>query len=116
MTSFSATVQRLNPPAQTSLDDLLTAIEEAADDQWWEMALSTLRRVCESQNELTTDDLWEHIDASGESTHERRAMGPLMKAGEARGWCVPTDRVRNSSRPICHTRPLRIWQSLLRPL
>jgi hypothetical protein len=71
----------------------------------------------------------------GATTHEPRAIGPLMRAqmlaklkaigaefsttlvGEvfaALGYCVPTANWIKSAQRQCHRRPMMIWQSLLK--
>lgn len=114
--SYSQTVQRLNPPAQTSLDDLLQAVREAGDERWYQTAMEIVRHLCESQDRFTTDQVWEHLEGKDVSTPEPRLMGAVMIDAAKSGWIRSTGQYLKSIRKECNRRPVTLWQSLLRPL
>jgi hypothetical protein len=61
------------------------------------------------QAEITSDDLWEHME---HPPRESRAVGHALKAAKAAGLIENTDRHQRSRRPMNHTRPVLIWHSL----
>lgn len=61
------------------------------------------------QGTFTTDDVWALIDPR-HTTHERRALGAVMKQLQRSGDIVPTDLYVPSARPECHRRPVRVWR------
>lgn len=89
-------------------DIAVQRVGEAHAD-WVQAAVRTLYGVCKNHREFTTDDLWQRIS----SPVERRAMGAVITAARKKGWIETTDRFRESTRPVCHRNPKRIWRSLL---
>ena len=63
------------------------------------------------RDEFTTDDVWDILDGYAMSTHERRAMGPVMKKAQKLGLVVPTGQFILSHRPVCNKRPVMVWKS-----
>ena len=106
--SFSETIQRLNTP-QMDLYEALDQVEQNCNDEWFDNALKIVRELCETGEELTTDDVWLRI----KSIREPRAMGAVMTKAAKYGWIESTDRVVKSKRPACHRRPIAIWRSCL---
>lgn len=58
---------------------------------------------------FTTDDVWRELDVRHQ-THERRALGAVMKQLQREGEIAPTQMFVPSNRPECHRRPIRVWQ------
>lgn len=58
---------------------------------------------------FTTDDVWAGINPA-HVTHERRALGAVMRQLQRSGDIVPTDQYVPSLRPECHRRPVRVWR------
>jgi hypothetical protein len=71
-------------------------------------ALLAAYNVCVQQPNFTADDVWRVL---GRGTSENRALGPVLKAAQRQGWCVPTHRTRQTERVTNHRRPLTIWLS-----
>src|SRR5262252_7894478 len=46
-------------------------------------------------------------------THEKRAIGPLMRELCNLGYCVTTNSWIKSIQAQCHRRPMMLWQSLI---
>jgi hypothetical protein len=87
--------------------------ERAADPEWWAAACAAVVSVARSMRSLTTDDVLEAIDPSV-STHEMRALGPVMTAAARDGVIVKSRQMpRMCSRPTNHQRPLQVWSSLI---
>lgn len=100
-------------------DEALERVERGAPYWWKEAAMNAVRDVAQvrSGGEFTTDAVWLKLcwsigKAAAESV-EPRAMGAVMRAAQGEGICEPTDRTRKSVRPACHSRPIRVWRSLL---
>lgn len=92
-----------------SLHDALERVEANASEEWKRRARLAIRQAAFSGRAFTTDDVW---DAIGEdvTTHDGRALGPLMREAVADGLIVPTGAYRTSRRGRCHQRPVREWR------
>jgi len=85
-----------------------------ADAEWKGHALRALRLVVMENDEFTTDLVWAYLDSwEIDPPREERAMGGVMTSGQSRGWCVTTPRTQPSIRPVCHSREMRVWRSLV---
>jgi transcriptional accessory protein Tex/SPT6 len=113
--------------AQPTIFDALAAIEARdaaiiqvdfnADPQWKKAADMAIRAIAMDRPEMTTDDVWRWLhEVAIEAPHEPRALGAAMKRAAREGIIVATDRVKQSARPECHARPVRVWKSLLSDL
>lgn len=103
------------PAAQEAKAEAIQRVADNADAGWVESALLAVETLSNTQNTFTTDDVWRVLLARNiELPHEPRAMGAVMNLAVKRSWCAPTDRYVQSIRVACHSRPLRVWRSLLR--
>lgn len=86
----------------------------AANPLWWQFMMEVARETARAKPFFFTDDL-ERIrqERQGPTTHENRAIGPLMIAAKNAGYCVPTDRWAESSQRVNHGRFMRVWYSLI---
>lgn len=100
--------------AMQARDEAIQRADDHADPEWRGETLHLIRCLAVTQDYMTTDDVWETL-GDAQSTHERRALGAVMQQAARNGWIKPTDRTRPSARPACHARPVRVWQSLIRP-
>lgn len=100
------------PQARAARDEALDRVEEHASPAFLAAAEIALYLVASHQPTLTTDDVWRQMEGRS-NPHERRAMGPVMMRGKANGWIEPTSQVENSEMVDCHSRPKRIWRSLV---
>ena len=95
-------------------DASMQQAEDAANPEWQAYVSELIVEVARNCAEFTTDEVeWLRLQRGGPSTHEPRAMGPLMIAAAKRGVCTKTDRTQASSRVCNHRRPLRVWRSLI---
>lgn len=86
----------------------LELVESNTVDHWAEAALAAIFSVCQAKADFISDDVW----ATGlESTHNDRALGPVMMRAKKLGYCEKTDRVRPSLRSHLSGKP--VWRSLL---
>src|SRR5215831_7567547 len=86
-----------------------------ADPHWWQCMLESAKEVAERKPIFNTDDVVRlcrerHPNAT---THEGRAIGPLMRAACRLGYCVQTQDWVESTQAQCHRRPMRVWYSLI---
>lgn len=94
--------------AEAERDSAIAAVYSAADERWRAHALDTIRLLADQFREFTTDEVWEALVLR---PREPRALGAMMREAAAQRMIVATDRYRNSARPACHARPVRIWRS-----
>ena len=91
----------------------LDKVAANADPSWLGEAVKAVRIVAERQTVFTTDDVWAAMETSQSKTHERRAMGAVMKAAQRAGIARGTGTWIASTRPVNHARPVHVWASLL---
>lgn len=95
--------------ATAAKNHAIAEVWDHAADEWKETAKAALKAVCLACDEFTTDEL----DELRKTAKEPRALGGLMKEGERRGWCIPTDKYQSSKSARNHRRAIRVWRSLL---
>jgi hypothetical protein len=104
------------PPTGDDLrDQALQRVEAACDPDWDRAAEEAVRAVARRQPTLTTDDVWALLEASDARTHERRALGAVLRRLAEKGVIAPVDRFVKSQRPVCHGRKIQVWRSLVCP-
>ena len=86
-----------------------------ANPHWWQCMMECARVVAEGKPYLFTDDVVRlcqerHPNAT---THEGRAIGPLMRECCKLGYFEPTPDWVESTQKQNHRRPCRVWYSLL---
>lgn len=88
--------------------DLLTpaleAVEEHAAPDWKDAAWQVLLRLCRTGQQWTTDEFWlvmrdQHPTVT---THEPRALGPLLRNLVRQGYARKTREGVESTRPEAH--------------
>jgi hypothetical protein len=98
--------------AMRARDDAIARAERHAVDEWKTATFGVIRQLAESCQSFTTDDVWLALQKMPEvATHEPRALGSMMRQAANLGWIEPTDRYKNSARPECHARPVKVWRS-----
>lgn len=88
------------------------AIEEgydAANAEWRAMALEQVYRVALRKEEFTANDVRDLVENSPLKTHDKRAMGGVMKTAQKMGWIHPSGRSIPSK--VGHLVPILIWES-----
>ena len=91
-------------------EDAIKRVEMNADWAWKSLMRLALIQTAHECDLFTCDDVWKRM--SGDvTTHEKRAMGAIMRWGQKYGYCVPTENFRMSEQPQCHRRPMRVWRS-----
>ena len=89
--------------------------KRSADPHWWQCMMEAAKAVAERKPFLFTDDIvafcQEHHPNA--STHEYRAIGPLMTTAAKLGYFQRTQDWVESTQKQCHRRPMRVWYSLI---
>jgi hypothetical protein len=101
--------------AERRRDEAIARGSANADADWSKHARQAAIAVASRMAELTTDDVWAVLDGWGYRTHDRRAMGSVMRAVASEGIVTSTSTYRKSSRPESHARPVLVWRSVIGP-
>lgn len=99
--------------AVAARDEAIDRVERNADSHWKVAATNCVMTLARTNAEFTTDDVWSLLVGWPESTHEPRAMGPVMRKVANAGIIEATDQYRQSERKECHARPVKVWRSLI---
>lgn len=95
-----------------SADRAVAAAGQAANAEWVERARGAVTILASQRETFTTDDVWERVDGKA-ATHERRAMGAVMRWAEREGLIRKAGGYVPSRRPECNGRPVAVWLSVL---
>lgn len=99
--------------AERLRDEAIARGYNASPERWRGVLDQAIRTVAQKNEQFTTDDVWEYLHENEIAVpSETRSIGGAMKRAAAEGIIRPTDRFVNSERPICHSRPNRVWMSL----
>lgn len=92
-------------------------VDDNADPDWKEAMFAIVVEVAKRKIWFTTDDVFALAEERGiPTTHDRRAMGPVMMRVAKHRIAKKSRRpFRNSKRPDLHCTPLQVWASLLVP-
>ena len=100
--------------AARAKDYSMTQVKQHADHDWKVEAARIVRYLASTREEFTTDAVWYLLEQFTDvSTHEPRAMGPIMLAAAKNGQIRATDRTTKSVRVVNHMRPIQVWRSLI---
>jgi hypothetical protein len=95
--------------------DGMDRAERHADPHWKRCMLESAKAVAERKPFFDSEDVvrWCQQHHPNATTHEQRAIGPLMRSAAALGYCVVTDHWNKSTLPQNHRRPMMAWYSLI---
>lgn len=100
--------------ASSAKEYAMRQVKEHADQDWKTEAARIVRYLAETREEFTTDAVWFLLDGFTDvSTHEPRAMGPIMSNAARHHLIRATDRTTKSVRVVNHMRPIQVWRSLI---
>ncbi len=88
----------------------IAQVESNAEPERRTLLLWTVREVSQRVPTLTSEDV--RLAYRGTEPHEPRVLGAVMREAKRQGWIEPMDEWRQSIRPECHRRPMRVWRSL----
>lgn len=108
---------------QMSLDDVLAdlarqaaieCVDANADRAWKEVAYDCVVNVAHHCEQFTTDEVLNELAKHPEvSTHEPRALGPVMMRAARENVIAVTDRFVKSEAISRHRAHKQVWRSLL---
>ena len=113
-----------NDPVKQSFDDSIKAgegkradiiaVDQAADPVWKTNAKRAVFDLASTRTTFTTDDVWNLLQKRNEEApREPRALGAIMTAAASKQIIRASANYVESTRPECHRRPIRVWQSLI---
>lgn len=79
-------------------------------EEWRRRATEAIGEVARLKLYFTTDDIWRRMNVR---CQDPRKLGPIIFRAWVQGVIRRTDITTNSLRPVCHGRPVRVWQSML---
>lgn len=98
-----------------SKEEGMDRAERHADPYWKQCMMEAALAVAMRKPYLDTDDIvaWCREKHPNATTHEYRAIGPLMRACAKLGYFMQTQDWVESTQKQCNKRPMRVWYSLL---
>ena len=96
-------------PGVPERDEALARVEEAANRAWIAVAKDFVTTLSPGE-QFTTDRVWWHMERSGVTTPEPRALGAVMKNLCDREVIEKTGETRPTTRPQAHARPIPVWR------
>lgn len=99
--------------ARIAREDGIGRADAHANPEWRDVALDAVRRAALRNLEFTTDAILPFLNETSVTTHEPRALGPVMLAAMRQGWIEPTDRVERSTSVSRHCAKKQVWRSRL---
>ena len=101
----------ITPTVKQQADFAIKKGLDNADSIWKEKALEAIHDLCLKQLEFTADDIRFVLTEEEAETHDRRAMGGIMRTASKNGWCESTGRYEASK--FTHGHLHQVWKSKL---
>ncbi len=98
---------------QTEIDSYINTAAAHANDEWIREAIATVSLLIKRGDDFTTDDVWEILDTKGVRTHERRALGAVIRDFD-KACKIRSVAARRSTRRECHGRYITVWRPITR--
>jgi hypothetical protein len=99
--------------AELAKQDALQRVEINADPLWRDVAYQCVVAVAQRTEEFHTDSVLSELAQYPVTTHEPRALGPVMMRAARDNIIVPTNRFEKSAAVSRHCASKRIWRSLI---
>ena len=96
--------------AERDRDEAMLRVEERANPEWLAAARMALIRCATLNPTFIADEVWAYIP-EGLTTHDTRALGPVIKRAQTQGYITKTEDFQPSERR--HATPQRVWRSLI---
>ena len=94
--------------------DAIQRADDHADPDWHDVAYGCVLAVARRCATFTTDEvLIELANHPAITTHEPRALGPVMMRAQRANVIAATDQFVNSEAVSRHRAPKRVWASLI---
>jgi hypothetical protein len=98
--------------SRAARDHAMDVVESYADIGFAEAAYDAGVQCAENNLEFIVDEVWGYLP-KGVTTHDLRAMGPVMKRLQRDMVIEPTDQYRGSNKITSHKVPRVVWRSLV---
>ncbi len=91
----------------------LARMAKASRAQWLTLVTDLIKIIASRKAEITSDDVWFFLEGSNAVAPivDGRLLGAAFNDAKRHGILSVVDRVQPSTRPVCHRRPIRIWES-----
>jgi|WetSurMetagenome_2_1015567.scaffolds.fasta_scaffold239523_2 hypothetical protein len=99
--------------AEIALQDSLHLVEVHANPEWREVAYQCVVAVAKRLEEFTTDQVIAELAQYPVTTHEGRALGPVMVRAARENIIAATSRFEKSAAVSRHHTKKQIWRSLI---
>ena len=89
--------------------------ERHANPEWKRIIMICIIAVARRKEIFSTDEVeaWRLIYYPNYTTHEKRALGPMMTSAAKQEVMVKTIHTSDSVEASCNQRPKRVWYSLI---
>lgn len=84
--------------ALAEADEAIARVEQHADEDWMMFARAALWKRAQSQTDFTTDDIMEDISLHNVTTHDARALGPVVRRALRSGTISEVGMTRSRRR------------------
>lgn len=99
--------------ARVARDNAIARADKHADEAWKAAALEAVKRVAETNARFNTDKVIDLLAGENVSTHEPRALGPIMQRARRMGWITATAEYVKSAAVSRHCAAKMVWKSNL---
>jgi hypothetical protein len=102
---------KISPITQAAIDQ----VEQNANPDWLDAACAVAVSIAREYQEFTSVEVEERMRLRHPTitTHEARAMGPVMKWCEHNRIAKQTGETVRDPRPHCHQQYKTVWESLI---
>jgi hypothetical protein len=94
----------------------MAQVDENAAPAWKDAMRPCIEETAKQHRLFTADHVWDLAETRGisETTHDKRAFGPLMLWAAKAGICRKTNGPQiPSKRRTLHASPIQVWESLV---
>jgi predicted xylose isomerase-like sugar epimerase len=95
-------------------DEAMGRADDHANNEWKVLASMAVFLLAGGMETFTTDDVWRLMATRPEvTTHEPRALGPVMTKAQVSGLIEPIPGLfRRSIQSVCHRRSKQVWRAI----
>jgi hypothetical protein len=101
----------IDPAAAEAARDAAVRRVAAGQGDLLEALEIVVLHVADSYRDFTTDDVWVALGDTAQTVAEPRVLGAVIRQLAVRDQIRPTGLYRNSRRPACHSRPVKVWRA-----
>jgi len=102
----------VNLTSNEKLRRAYTLINSGDDHSFVRQCLRAIKRLSNTQELMTSCDVWELLDKAKITANNPRSMGVAVKLAHKNGLIQRTDAFKPSRRKQANQRPVRVWRLL----